>query len=105
MTARDEILSKVKKALGRRDGAQADRLPSDVAPPLSPIHAPLSSQQTNLITEQQRPELIRQFEAALLRVGGHFSVAANAQMVCERVADIAAGVRATKAVGWHSLWL
>jgi L-lactate dehydrogenase complex protein LldG len=105
MTARDEILAKVKKALGRRDGAQAVSLPSDIAPSLSPIHAPLSSQQINLITEQQRPELIRQFEAALLRVGGRFSIAANAQMVCERVADIAAGVQATKIVGWHSLWL
>lgn len=105
MTARDEILSKVKKALGKRDGAQADSLRSNVTPSPSPTHAPLSLQQIHLITEQQRAELIKQFEAALLRVGGHFSVAANAQMVCERVADIAAAVKAKQAVGWHSPWL
>ena len=105
MTARDEILSKVKKALGRRDGAQAVGAHSDLGPSPSQDHAKLSPQQINLITEQQRPELIERFEAALLRVGGHFSVAANAQMVCERVADIAAVVKAKKAVGWHSPWL
>jgi L-lactate dehydrogenase complex protein LldG len=105
MTARDEILSKVKKALGRRDEAQAVSLRNDLEPSPSSTHAPLSPQQINLIAEQQRPELIEQFEAALLRVGGRFSVAANAQIVCERVADIAAGVQAKKAVGWHSPWL
>jgi L-lactate dehydrogenase complex protein LldG len=109
MTARDEILSKVKKALGRRDAAhdvaQADSLRSDLAPSPSQDHAKLSPQQIKLITEQQRAELIKQFEAALLRVGGHFSVAANAQMVCEYVADIAAVVKAKQAVGWHSPWL
>src|SRR5437868_4733586 len=109
MTARDEILSKVKKALGRRDAAhdvaQAVSLRSDVAPSPSSTHAPLSPQQITLACDQQREALIEQFEAALLRVGGHFSVAANAQMVCERVADIAAVVKAKKAVGWHSPWL
>ncbi|MEN3331662.1 MAG: L-lactate dehydrogenase complex protein LldG [Blastocatellia bacterium] len=109
MTARDEILSKVKKALGKpdaaHDGAQAVSLPSGLAPSPPPDQTKLSPQQINLIAEQQRSELIKQFEAALLRVGGRFSVAANAQMVCERVADIAASVQAKKAVGWHSPWL
>jgi L-lactate dehydrogenase complex protein LldG len=105
MTARDEILSKVKKALSRRDNAQAVSLRNDPAPSPSQDYAKLSPQQIHLITEQQRSELIKQFEAALLRVSGRFSIAANAQMVCERVADIAAVEKAKKAVGWHSPWL
>jgi len=108
MTARDEILSKIKSALGRRDddaGASAADLRRDLKPSPSADQAALSPQQIALITEQQRPELIQQFAAALLRVGGRFSVAANAQMACDQIADIAAGVKATKAVGWHSPWL
>jgi L-lactate dehydrogenase complex protein LldG len=105
MTARDEILSKVKKALGRRDAAPAASLRSDLAPSPQEDHAGLSAQQINLITEQQRPELIKQFEASLLRVGGRFSVAASPRMVCERIADLTAGMKAKKVVGWHSPWL
>src|SRR5205085_5174138 len=88
--ARDEILLKVKRALG---GHQ---------PPALPDHAPLSPRQVGLANGPQRDALARQFAAALVRVGGHFSVAANAEAVCDEVAKIASGVNAKKAVGWHS---
>jgi len=88
MTARDQILAKVKQALGHRDAAQAVSLPSDVGP------SPLS-----------QDALVERFAAMLTRVGGHFSVAADAQAVCHQVAEIAAQVKARKAVGWHSPWL
>ncbi|HJQ23693.1 MAG TPA: lactate utilization protein [Blastocatellia bacterium] len=90
MTARDHILAKVKQALGRREVAQAVRLPRDrdVEPSPLPTDA-----------------LVEQFAAALARVGGRFSVAADAQAVCEQIADLAAQVKARKAVGWHSPWL
>lgn len=102
MTARDEILAKVKRALGRGDVAQAVSLRGDLESSPSSDHAKLSSDQIHLVTEQQRPELIKQFEGALTRVGGRFTVATDAQTVCDQIADIAAGVNATKAVGWHS---
>jgi len=92
MTARDEILAKVKQALGRRDGgtdvAQAISLPGEVASSPLPQDA-----------------LVEQFAAALRRVGGRFSVAADAPAVGDQIAEIAAQVRARKAVGWHSPWL
>ena len=106
MTARDEILAKIKSALGRRDtshdGALANRLRGDGEPSPSPESAPLSPHQINLITEQQRDRLIKQFEAALTGVGGRFAVAANAQTVCQQIADIVAAAQAERAVGWQS---
>jgi L-lactate dehydrogenase complex protein LldG len=90
MTARDEILSKIKRALDKSD-----------AVPLPP-HASLSAQQVLRECEAQRDELIAAFEAMLTRAGGYFAVAQNAQAVVEHIAEIAATTRATKAVGWHS---
>jgi len=94
MTARDEILSKVRQALGNRHAAHSAGLPEDIAP--APPLAPLG--------EQQRDTLVEQFAAALLRVGGGFSVAASAQEVGEQIAGIAAQAKSRKAVGWHSPW-
>jgi L-lactate dehydrogenase complex protein LldG len=96
MTARDEILAKIKRALGKPDAAH------DGEPSPSPDHAPLSLHQINLITEQQRDRLIKQFEAALLRVGGRFTVAANAEAVCRQLAGIADAAQAKTVVGWQS---
>lgn len=90
MTARDEILAKVKSALGRREAA-----------PL-PHHAALLPQQVMLDCEAQRAALIKQFEAMLTRAGGYFFIAENMQAVRDYVADIAARTDAKKAVGWHS---
>ncbi|MFL6276101.1 MAG: lactate utilization protein C [Blastocatellia bacterium] len=94
MTARDEILSKVKQALGNRNAAHSAGLSDDIAP--APPIAPLS--------EQQRDALVEQFAAALARVDGGFSVAASAQEVGEQIAGIAAQVKSRKAVGWYSPW-
>src|SRR5262249_30292196 len=105
MTARDEILSKVKNALGHRDAAQAVSLRTDGAASTSADRATLTPEQSHRTGEQQRAELIGQFEAALLQVGGHFSVASNAQTVCDFVAAIAESVNAKKAVAGHSSWL
>ena len=92
MTARDQILAKVRQALGRRDGAtdvtQAINTRRDLEPSPPPTDA-----------------LVERFAAMLARVGGRFTVAADAQAVCEQIAEIAAQVRAKKAVGWHSPWL
>ncbi|HKP13943.1 MAG TPA: lactate utilization protein [Blastocatellia bacterium] len=90
MTAREEILAKIKSALGNSDAA-----------PL-PALAALSPQQVMLDCEAQRDALVQRFEAMLTRAGGYFSTAASPQAVCDRVAEIAAGTRAKKAVGWHS---
>lgn len=112
MTARDEILAKIRSALGNRTahdgahhGAQTGGLHSGVKPSPSPVQAEPSPQQIRLLTESQRPELIQQFASALVGVVGRFSVAASAQMVCDQIAGIADGVKAKKAVGWHSPWL
>lgn len=105
MTARDEILSRVKRALGGREGAQAAGLHGHGEPAALPALALPSPEDIQLITERERPELIKRFEAALLRVGGHFSVAANPRTVCDRVAEIAAEMKAKTIVGGHSPWL
>src|SRR2546423_15460261 len=94
MTARDEILAKVKQALGRRDVAQAVSLRSDLEPP------PLPPQVESSPLPQDA--LVEQFAAALRRVGGRFSVAAAAQAGGAPIAEIAAQGRARKTVGWHS---
>ncbi|HKQ04482.1 MAG TPA: lactate utilization protein C [Blastocatellia bacterium] len=95
MTARDEILSKVRQALGNRHAAHSAGLPDDIVPAPPPL-APLS--------EHERDTLVEQFAVALARVGGGFSVAASAQEVGEQIAGIAAQVKSRKAVGWHSPW-
>jgi L-lactate dehydrogenase complex protein LldG len=100
MTARNEILAKIKSALGNRQTAH-----HGVKPPPAPDQAEPSPQQIRLLAESQRPELIKQFASALCGVGGRFSVAANAQMVCDQIAGIADGVKAKKVAGWHSPWL
>jgi L-lactate dehydrogenase complex protein LldG len=105
MTARDEILSKIKNALGSRDAAQAVSLRNGGSPSSLPDHAQLSPQQIIAACDQQRDALIKQFAAALKGVGGHFSIAASAQEVCSALANLAAGVSAKRAVGWHSPWL
>ena len=109
MTARDEVLAKIKNALGGRDaahdGGRVAGLRGGGEPSPSSTPALLSPQQVRLDCDQQRPALVEQFEAALLRVGGRFAVAASAQEVCERIADIAAATRAKRAVGWQSALL
>ena len=90
MTARDEILARVKSALDRHDAA-----------PL-PQHAALSSREVTLACQAQRDALTQQFEAMLTRAGGYFYVAENSQAVCDHITDIAARMHAKKAVGWHS---
>jgi L-lactate dehydrogenase complex protein LldG len=105
MTARDEILSKIRNALGRRDAPRAGGSHGGAEPSPAPAQAALSARQTAPASGQQRAELTRQFAAALAGVGGRFAVAASAQAVCDQVAAIAAEAKATKAVGWHSPWL
>jgi len=106
MTARDEILAKVKNALGRGDAAPSDRLSDDSLNDHSPLplppHTSPSPQQIALECEAQRDVLIAEFEAMLTRAGGYFTVANQAQTVVEYIAEIAARVKAKKAVGWHS---
>jgi L-lactate dehydrogenase complex protein LldG len=109
MTARDEILSKVKNALGRGNAVSGARQVghahgSSVPSPL-PEYTPLPAAQIHSINEQQRPALIQQFAAALSLAGGRFTAADNPQAVCDAIAGIAADLNARKAVGWHSSWL
>ena len=109
MTARDEILSRVKNALGKGDATHGPRQAghahgSGAASPL-PDHSPLSASQIQSINEQQRPALIQQFAAALSLAGGRFTAADNPQAVGNAIAGIAADLKARQAVGWHSSWL
>jgi L-lactate dehydrogenase complex protein LldG len=90
MTARDEILAKIKNAL-----ESGDALPL-------PDVAALSPPQVRRDCEAQRDLLIAGFEAMLARAGAYFTVAADAQMLVGQVGDIAARAEAGKAVAWHS---
>ncbi len=90
MTARDEILAKIKNAL---DGGDAAPLPTAAA---------LLPQQVTRDCEAQRDALIAGFEAMLTRAGGYFTIATDAQTLVEHVAEIAAHAKAKKAVGWQS---
>jgi L-lactate dehydrogenase complex protein LldG len=109
MTARDEILAKIKTALGlddaarreaARDGHHAAGLSNDLSP-LPSIAMP-SPQQVTRDCHAQRDGLIAGFEAMLTRAGGYFTIANDAQAVVEGIAEIASTARTTKAVGWHS---
>lgn len=90
MTARDEILAKIKSALDKADAA-----------PLPP-HASLSAQQVLRECEAQRDELIARFGAMLALAGGYFSVARNPQALATGIESCAVRAQAQKVVAWHS---
>jgi L-lactate dehydrogenase complex protein LldG len=101
MTARDEILLRVRKALGLEDAAHNAGLPDELS--ALPPHTPLSPQQVLLDCEAQRDVLIARFEEMLTRAGGYFTVAPSLQEVGDALIEIAAiAAGANKAVGWHS---
>jgi L-lactate dehydrogenase complex protein LldG len=98
MSAREEILSKVKRAIGAPGHTQ------DASP------APLEG--ARLVTtlpdqivaecDVHRAELIERFSAAVQRVGGRFSAADSAQGVGEIIDSIIAETGGASIIGWES---
>jgi L-lactate dehydrogenase complex protein LldG len=91
-SAREEILSKIKVAL-KHDSARNAAAASNEAERLHP--------QTDETREQNRGNLLTQFEVELKLAGAHFYSAASASAACEYVRKLASsGVKSI--VGWDS---
>jgi L-lactate dehydrogenase complex protein LldG len=92
MTAREEILSRIKSAL-KHEPARGDAVASNATEQ--------SARPTGESREQKRGDLIAQFEIELTQVGGQFYLAESAEAACEYVRKLAS-VGVNTVVGWDS---
>lgn len=88
VTAREEILATVQRALRGEAGVEDDM------PTLPPFYAEHGLQQGG--------DLLRQFESEVTKVGGRFHRALSGESACAYVAQVAAERGARSIVGWET---
>lgn len=86
-TARDEILARIKNALGRDDRPPSPQTKEAAARPSS---------------YRNEEELSKRFEAELTRIGGRFCIARTADEVCDYIENLASMKQAKTVVGWNA---